>query len=347
MDCHLAHPSKVYIIAEIGINHNGNIETAKNLIDVATNSGAHAVKFQKRVVSESFTEAKLNEPYTSPNSWGETYGAHKRYLEFSEDEFRELRDYAKGRIEFGCTAWDQASFDFLSTLDLDFYKISSGDLTNFPLIEYIASRLENKPLVMSTGMSDLQTVIRSVTLVSRYTRKIAILSCCSTYPSPYEDINLNTIETLMCTFPNYNIGYSGHEIGYIPSLVAVGKNVTIIERHITLDRNSKGSDHSASLEPNELKELCDYVKIAYISLGSYRKRIRPSEKKYQAKLCKSLCSTRDLKEGERITEDMITVKHPATGISPMRYKEILGLRLLRNVPKDTILTDWDLTLSPI
>lgn len=347
MDSHLKHPFGVYIVAEIGINHNGDIGIAKRLIDVAIDSGAHAVKFQKRVVSESFIEAKLNEPYLSPNSWGETYGAHKRHLEFSEDEFRELRNYARDRIEFGCTAWDSASLDFLSTLDLDFYKISSGDLTNFPLIEYIASRLEGKPLVMSTGMSNLQTVIRAVTLASRYTRKLAILSCCSTYPSPYEDINLNTIETLMCTFPNYSIGYSGHEIGYIPSLVAVGKNVTIIERHITLDRTFKGSDHSGSLEPAELKKFCESVKIAYTSLGSYRKRIRPSEEKYREKLCKSICSTRDLKEGERLTEDMITVKHPGTGISPMRYKEILGLRLLRNVPKDTILKEGDLTISPI
>lgn len=332
-----------FIIAEIGINHNGDLNLAKKLIDASKKSGADCVKFQKRVVESSFTKDKLDEPYLTKNSWGKTYGQHKHYLEFTESQFLELVDYSVSiGIKIGCTPCDIPSADFLNSIeDLSFFKIASGDLTNFPLLKHVAQLImkSQKPLILSTGMSDLNTVKRAVKWIEQWIPQFSILSCTSSYPSEYTDIHLNVIETYKHLFPTHTIGYSGHEIGFIPTLGAIVKGALIIERHITLDKTMRGSDHCGSVEPSEFKEMVDSIYILNQSLGSHTKEIRNSEHSVICKLTKSLCTTRFLQKGHVLSKDDFTCKHSVheRGISPMDYENCIGKTVLVDLNEDTII----------
>lgn len=327
----------VFFIAEIGINHNGDIDLAKKLIDVAVKAGASCVKFQKRVVEDSFTKKKLNESYVSANSWGQTYGLHKNHLEFSNEEFRELQTYAKKQnILFIATPCDIKSVDLLDSMNVPFYKVASGDLSNKPLLRHIA--LKGKPVILSTGMSDLDMVKESYNFVKKYNNNVALLSCTSTYPTPPEDINLNVIKLYKNTFPNAMVGYSGHETGTVITLGAVVLGAQIVERHITLDRTMRGSDHKGSLEPDELYKLMDDMKLMNKALGLPIKEIRESEIPFIGKLTKSLVINEDIKVGEVLTERHLTTKHPGTGLNPMNYYDfVLGKKVNRNMVKDDLL----------
>lgn len=333
-----------YIISEIGINHNGSVEIAKQLIDISKKVGADCVKFQKRVVRESFTEDKLNEPYLTKNSWGKTYGEHKDYLEFSDEQFREIREYARNRnIDFACTGCDKESVDFLSTLDMDFYKCASGDLTNLPLLRHIASK--GKPYIISTGMSSMDTIKKVVSELNKINPNFAILSCVSSYPTPVSEININNVTSFIQEFPDKVIGYSGHENGFIPTIGAISKGARIVERHITLDKNMRGSDHSGSLNPQEFEEMVKSITTLELSLGNGKKFVYPSEKPFISKLTKSICTKSDIKKGDVITEDNVTTKHPGGGISPLEYDSIIGAIVKRDLLKDTILRYDDIVLD--
>jgi sialic acid synthase SpsE/SAM-dependent methyltransferase len=337
---------KTYVIAEIGINHNGDVNLAKQLMDESKKAGADCVKFQKRVVDDSFTKSKLDEPYNTPNSWGETYGLHKHHLEFSEQELKTLRDYANILdIDFASTGCDYKSVDFLDTLDMKFFKTASGDITNLPLLKKVASK--NKPFIISTGMTDIKTLKHVVNELNKINTNFAILICTSTYPCPFEDIHLNNLETFRHEFPNKVIGYSGHEKGFIPTLAAVSKGAKIVERHVTLDKTMRGSDHKGSIEPNELKELIDAIHIIEQSLGTHVKEIRNSEIKGMEKLTKSLCSNKNMKKGHILSIDDIIVKHPGTGISPIRLDKIIGTKLNCDINVDTILKEEHLLFIEI
>ena len=334
---------KTYVIAEIGINHNGDAQLARKLMDVAKKAGADCVKFQKRVVEQSFTAAKLAEPYTTKNSWGPTYGKHKHHLEFDEKEFSLLREYAKEiDIDFACTGCDKESVDYLNTLDMAFFKCASGDITNLPLLRHVASK--GKPFVLSTGMSDIKTLRTVVNDLDRINPNFAILICTSTYPSPFEDLHLNNLDTFRKEFPGKVIGYSGHEKGFVPTIAAVAKGAKIVERHITMDRNMRGSDHPGSLEPDELTEVIQAIRAVELSLGTSVKEIRESEKKFVEKLSKSLVSTRDLPAGHTLTEDDLVTKHPGTGLSPMIVDKVIGSVLRKAVKADTLLTEDEVIL---
>ena len=328
----------VFVIAEAGINHNGEIKKAKELIDLAKRTGADAVKFQKRTIKRILTKEGLEKEYNTPNSFGENYGKHKEFLELSFDQFRELKSYADEKgILFSASGWDEESVDFLYSLDVPFFKMASADLTNFPLLRHTAKK--QKPMIISTGMADYKTVQRAYEIVSRINPYVAILQCTSSYPTLPENINLNVIRTYQRDFPKAVIGYSGHETGTSISLGAVALGAKIVERHFTLDNKMKGGDHKASLEEPELTYLIKEIRLLESALGSDIKQIQEGEEKCFVKLSKSLVSAKEIKKGEKITIEMITVKGPGTGISPMYLERILGLFALRDIEEDVVLYD--------
>ena len=313
--------NKIFFIAEIGINHNGSIETAYKLIDLASSSGADAVKFQKRNISESFTEEYLNKPYTGKNSFGSTYGEHKNFLEFSIEQHNKLCEYSHSLgLLYGCTACDLSSVDDLMKIDIDFFKIASGDLRSHCLIKKIDQT--GKPYILSTGMSCLSDIYKSLSFCG--SNLFSILSCTSSYPTPIEDQNLRVIQTLISRFPKHCIGYSGHEEGFISTICAIGLGARVVERHITLDKDMKGSDHKGSLDPSELKFLIKSVRDLERGLGDGEKRIMESEKNGMEKLCKGIYFTKELKEGDVIGEDNLCIKHPMNDIPASEYYNLIG-----------------------
>lgn len=330
--------SKVFFIAEIGINHNGDVELAKKLINIAASSGADAVKFQKRSVEDSFTKERLQQPYLTSNSWGETYGKHKHHLELDFKDYKELIDHAHSMgLLFGCTPCDHPSVQMLYELGIDFYKCASGDLRNIPLLKDIASR--NIPMIISTGMSSMKDVYTIHKMLVQCNAKFAILSCTSTYPTPMEDVNLNVIKSYLECFPQTVIGYSGHELGYIPTIAAVALGARIIERHITIDRTMRGSDHIASLDPDQLDVVIKGIRDLEKALGTNIKSIRESEKPFIEKLCKSVVLAKDVKIGEILNEKNLCVKHPGTGISPLIWDSLMGKKFVVELKKDQLLLE--------
>ena len=326
----------VFVIAEVGINHNGDIELAKKLIAAAAEAGANAVKFQKRTTTEILTKEGLDKPYTSVHAFGPTYGEHRNKLEFTEKDYKELKEYAKSKnVLFFASAWDKTSADFLESFDVDAYKIPSADTINIPLLEYVAKK--NKPVLLSTGMNTMKEIETAVEAVLRHNKRVIIFHCLSLYPSPEEKINLSFMDVLKAKFHPLPVGYSGHEMELMPTLVAVARGATIIERHLTLDKTMKGSDHSASLEPAQLKELVDSIRRIEKILGQPEKIIYDELKPLRDKLAKSVATTKPIKKGTMITRDMLTVKGPGTGIMPSQIDFIIGKIAKEDVAEDVIL----------
>ena len=333
--------SSVYIIAEIGINHQGNIDIAKKLISQAKDAGADAVKFQKRSISRILTEEGLNMPYNNRNSFGKTYGEHKRKLELTKNEFEELQYFSKNnQIDFSASGWDEESIDFLVNLNIPFIKMASADLSNFPLLEYTAKK--GKPIILSTGMADMILVRNGVDLISKYNQNIAIMQCTSTYPSQFHEINLNVIATYLREFPKSIIGYSGHELGIAIPGVAVALGAKIIERHFTLDRTMKGGDHAASLEPHGFAKMVRDIRHIENAMGISEKKIQESEKPIFVKLSKSIVSAVDIKKDKLITKDMLITKGPGSGLSPTRFNDIIGKKLNKDIKKDIVIKEDDI-----
>jgi sialic acid synthase SpsE len=237
-----------FVIAEAGINHQGELEIAKKLVVEAKRCGADAVKFQKRTINRILTKEGLEADYDNPNSFGNTYGEHKEALELTEDEYVELKKFCDEQdIIFCASGWDEESIDFLDSLGMPFFKMASADLTNIPLLVHTAKK--GKPMFLSTGMANLDQVKLAYETIKKYISDIVVFQCTSTYPSAFNEINLNVIHTYKKEFPEVVIGYSGHEKGIAIPPVAVGLGARVVERHFTLDRTMKGGDHAASLEP--------------------------------------------------------------------------------------------------
>ncbi len=264
-----------FIIAEAGINHQGDLSIAKRLIDVAAFVGADAVKFQKRNVERSLSRSALEMPYINDNSFGTTYGGHRRALELSDDAYCDLKRYSDEKgIIFLVSAWDEESADFLKELGVSASKIGSPDLTNLPLIEHVAR--SKRPVILSTGMSTLVEVDQAVATLRRYTNQFALLQCTSTYPCKFSEINLRAMQMLRERY-GCVVGYSGHELGIAIPPVAVVLGASIVERHFTLDRTMKGGDHAASLEPGGLQRLVRDIRHVEEALGNTEKVLLESE----------------------------------------------------------------------
>ena len=330
------HP--VYIIAEIGINHQGDVEIAKQLILEAKKCGADCVKFQKRSINRILTKEGLNMPYVNNNSFGETYGEHKVALELSEEDYFILFKFSNAHnVDFAASGWDEESIDFLDDLGVPFFKMASADITNFPLLEHTAKK--NKPMIISTGMSNMNTVEQAVELIAKINNQIGILQCTSTYPTAFDQIHLNVINTFNEKFSNHIIGYSGHELGIAIPIASVALGAKIIERHFTLDRTMKGGDHAASLEPQGFKKMVRDIRNVEQAMGAYEKKVQDSEIPIFQKLSKSIVSLTDIAQGESITIDKITTKGPGTGISPMKINSLVGKTAKINIPADTVIVE--------
>jgi N-acetylneuraminate synthase len=265
------HPA--YIIAEVGINHNGDLEIAKKIIDAAVHAGADAVKFQKRTPEICTPPEQQKQMRETP--WGYiTYLDYRYKVEFGEEQYREIERYCKEKkIDWMVSVWDEPSVDFMEQFDTPAYKVPSASLTDHNLLKHV--RKTGKPVIISSGMSTMDQIKRGVEVVG--SDDLVIMHCTSTYPCEPEELNLRMIETLRREFPNNPIGYSGHETGLVPSAVAIALGAISIERHITLDRAMWGSDQAASVEPLGFEKLVKYIRVTEASLGDGVKKIYESE----------------------------------------------------------------------
>jgi sialic acid synthase SpsE len=328
------HP--VFIIAEVGINHNGDVELAEKLIDAACDAGAQAVKFQKRTTSEILTKEGLNKPYSSLHAYGSTYGEHRDKLELSEKDYLRLKKYCdKKGILFFASVWDQRSVDFMEKMKVDAYKIPSADTINIPLLEYVAKK--NKPVLLSSGMNTFEEAEFAVRTVSSINKKIILFHCLSLYPSPEEKINLKFMNVLQQRFHPIPVGYSGHEMEFMPTYVAVSMGACIIERHLTLDKKMKGSDHAASLEPGQFKQLVAGIRQIEAILGKPEKVMFDELKPLREKLAKSIVTKRKICKGTKITKDMLTIKGPGNGISPVDINKLIGRVAKIDLDEDVVI----------
>ncbi len=327
------HPC--YIVAEAGVNHNGQLDLAKRLVEVAADAKADAVKFQKRTVTDILISEALARPYDSPTALAATYGEHRNRLELDDEAYGEIADLCKQiGITFLASAWDMKSADFLDELGVPAFKTASADLTNLPLLDHIASK--GKPILMSTGMSTMEEITDAVSTVRSHHDKLIVLHCTSTYPCNNEDVNLRVMETLRKAF-DVPVGYSGHERGLAPSEAAVALGAAAIERHFTLDRSMLGPDHAASLEPQGLNLLVRNVRNIEAALGSSDKQMVEGEWSVRHRLAKSVVSVCDIPEGTTITREMLTAKGPGTGISPRFIDDLVGVVASVDIPRDNLI----------
>src|SRR5215208_1132216 len=281
-----------YIIAEAGVNHNGSLDLARRLVDIAVDAGADAVKFQKRTVGDILTAAALARPYTVPTSLGATYGEHREKLELSADSFKMLLYHAREKgITMLASAWDIRSVDFLDDLGIPAFKVASADCSNLPLIEYLAKK--GKPVLLSTGMSELSEVDEAVATIRRHNDQLVLFQCTSTYPADNDQLNLRVILTYQARY-GCVVGYSGHERGLAPTEAAVAIGAKVIERHFTIDRTMIGPDHAASLEPDGLKRLIRNIRNIEKALGSPDKHVLEGERAVRDRLAKSIVARQDI-----------------------------------------------------
>ena len=326
-----------FVVAEIGLNHNGDVELAKKLIDAAVGCGADAVKFQKRSVDTILTKEALDAPYDTWYAYGKTYGEHRKALELSNEEFIVLKEYANERmIIFFASPWDEGSADFLESIGVPVFKIASADVINLPLIEHVAKK--RKPMIVSTGMSTLDEIEDAIDIISKYIDELILLHCVSTYPSDSEEINLRNMETLRET-ATCPVGYSGHERGIAVSEAAVALGACVVERHFTLDRTMKGPDHAASLEPPGLFKLIRDIRNIEKSIGTSEKKIQEREMPIRTKLAKSVVAAVDIPKGTVITKEMLTVKGPNIGLPPKYIYILPGKRAVEDIKEDSVITE--------
>ena len=317
-----------YIIAEIGVNHNGKISFAKKLIDASIESGANAVKFQKRNLKSLYRKESLENPNSESQGF-EILLAELQEVELTKNDYMEIIDYCKKKkITFLCTPWDMPSVDFLEEFDIVAYKISSGDMTNFPLIKYISKT--RKPMIISTGMSKIEEIEKMVSFVKEQNIPFVILHANSIYPSPIESLNLNLIPEFRKKF-NLLVGFSGHEIGIIGSITAANMGAVIIERHITLDKTMKGLDHSSSLEPNEFKEMVSLIKLSEKAKGKSVKKMTRAEVLQREVVSKSIVCVLDICKGEIFSDKNIEAKGPEKGLSAQYFFDIIGKKSPRDI----------------
>ena len=326
---------KTIIIAEAGVNHNGDMDLAKKLIDEAKIAGADFVKFQTAVnpTSKYAPKAEYQKRETGAD---ETQLQMALKLRLTLDQHYELYEYCnKVGISYLSTAFDIDSVHFLDSLDLPFWKIPSGEITNLPYLLEIAKT--HKPIVMSTGMAEMDEIRTTVELLkSNGSGEITLLQCHTDYPTMMENVNLRAMNTLAEEF-DLPVGLSDHSIGIEVPIAAVAMGATVIEKHFTLDRNMYGPDHKASIEPDGLRAMISAIRNIEVALGDGQKICSPLERKYIIVARKSIVAKRDIKKGEVLTEENITTKRPGNGISPMKWFEVLGTKAVRDFGEDELI----------
>jgi N-acetylneuraminate synthase/sialic acid synthase len=329
----IADDTDCYVIAEIGHNHQGDLDKARQLFLRAKECGVHAVKLQKRDNRSLYTKAMYDRPYEHENSFGRTYGEHREVLEFGREEYIELQNYARQLgLTFFATAFDVPSADFLTRLDVPAYKIASGDIRNLPLLRHVA-RLQ-KPMIISTGGASLADVDQACSAILPINPRLCVLQCTATYPTEPEEMNLRVIETMRDRFPGVVIGLSDHYNGIAMAVVAYMLGARVIEKHFTLNHTWKGTDHALSLEPIGMHKMIRDLHRARIALGDGVKRVLPSEAGAVMKMGKKLVASRRLPAGHVLTDGDIAVKSPGDGLPPSELERILGRTLLQPLETD-------------
>lgn len=330
--------SKVFVIAEAGVNHNGSLDTAKRMIDAAAQAGADAVKFQTFKADSLVRRDARKAAYQEENARDKQESQYDmlKHLELTEQMHHELMDYCKEKeILFLSTPFDTDSLKMLVERGITILKVPSGEVTNYPYLREIGRT--GKPVIMSTGMCDLEEVKAAVSLLQENgSGEITLLHCNTEYPTPMEDVNLRAMCTLRDEL-HLPVGYSDHTKGIEVPVAAVAMGAVVIEKHFTLDRNMDGPDHKASLEPEELKAMVRAIRNIETALGEGMKKPSPSELKNRDVARKSIVAKRDIRKGELFTEENLTAKRPGSGISPMRWKDVVGRTADRDYGQDDMI----------
>jgi len=330
----------VFIIAEAGVNHNGSIELAKRLIDVASNSGANAVKFQtfkaEKLVSKNAQKAEYQKENMKNNDNNQLAMLKKLELDF--DVHVELIEYCKEKnIMFLSTPFDHESIAMLDKLELKIFKIPSGEITNLPYLRAIGKL--RKKVILSTGMANMSELKSALDILDKAGTKkedVTVLHANTMYPTPMEDVNLRAMKTIGSTF-NVAYGYSDHTLGIEVDIAAVAMGACCIEKHFTLDKTMEGPDHKASLEPEELKAMVKAIRNIELALGSSIKKPSPSEIPNMEIARKSIVAQKSIKKGEVFSENNLTIKRPGNGISPMKWDEVLGTKAKKDYNEDELI----------
>jgi len=336
-----------YIIGEIGQNHNGEVEIAKKLIDVVTEPvidylfgqklmPMNAIKMTRRDLNEELSASEMLRPYDNPNSFGKTYGEHRAFLELNDEQHFEVYQYAKSKgLEVVETLCAKGCLSMLRLFIPDRLKVASRDLTNLPLLEAMA---ETKiPMIFSTGMTGQKELDDALEVVTKYHENISILHCLSQYPSEYQNINLLTIPFLKEHYPQYTIGYSDHSIGILMPAVAVGMGAEIIEKHITLDRNMKGTDHRGSLEPNGIWRMVRDIRNTEYAIGEFGMFVNEKVQATRVKLERSIASVRPIASGEIISEKDLHMLSPGDGFKWADRNLIVGKKAAVDIPANEVI----------
>jgi len=336
-----------YVIGEIGQNHNGSVEIAKLLTDIAARpvldklfqkklKGFDAVKLTKRDLKEELSEARMKEIYASPHSFGRTYGEHRERLELSDEQHFEVYTFAKEKgLDFVETLCARGCLSLLKLFTPDYLKVASRDLTNLPLLAAMAeTRL---PIILSTGMSGQEALDEALEVITRYHSAISILHCVSEYPTQYENVNLNTIPFLKDKYPQYRIGYSDHTLGISVPIAAVAMGARVIEKHITIDRNLKGTDQASSLGIDGIERMMRDIRNLESAFGDYGIFMEEAVDEARLKLERSIASLRPIEAGEVIGESDIHLLSPGDGFKWLEKSQVVGKKAKTRIPSNEII----------
>jgi sialic acid synthase len=326
-----------YVIAEVGHNHQGSVKICMDLFKAAKEAGVHAVKLQKRNNRKLYTRMMFDRPYDNENSYGPTYGAHREALEFGESEYRELQQFCRELgVDFFATAFDFDSADFLQQLDMPAYKIASGDLRNTPLLKHVAKF--GRPMIVSTGGGTQDDVRRAHDTVREYNPHLCLLQCTAGYPCEYDLLDLRVIGTYREMFPDTVVGFSGHDNGIAMAVAAYVLGSRVVEKHFTLNRAWKGTDHPFSLEPVGMRKMVRDLERTRVALGDGTKKVHPSEASPIMKMGKKIVAARPLEAGHVLTFEDVALKSPGDGLPPYELDHVLGQTLSFPVNEDDEIT---------
>jgi sialic acid synthase len=342
----------VYIIGEIGQNHNGSVDIAKLIVELIARpvkeetysidlKPMNAIKMTKRDLSEELSASQMNKPYENPNSFGKTYGEHRAFLELDNHAHFEVYEYAKSLgLDVVETLCSKSCLSLLKLFMPDYLKVASRDLTNLPLLEVMAET--GIPIILSTGMAGKKELDDALEIITKYHSNISILHCVSQYPTNPNNLNLNTIAYLQENYGQYTIGFSDHTIGISAPVAAVAMGAKIIEKHITIDRRMKGTDQSGSLGPDGVNRMIRDIRITEMSMGKKELYIEPDVKQAKNKLERSIATKREMKKGEIITENDIHLLSPGDGFKWSDKEQVVGKIAKENIPANEVIYPKDL-----